>query len=102
MKTQDKDRLTKIGDTGAEAIAHRLRAARQVAGLRQTEVAAAIGISSKTLHSQEAKGAPSIATMRYYYRNFRIDFNFFIHGDYAQLPGDVQTALFDALAATAK
>jgi len=37
--------------------------------------------------------------MRYFYRAHRIDFNFLLHGDFAQLPADVQARLFAALEA---
>jgi hypothetical protein len=35
--------------------------------------------------------------MRFYFRAHRIDFNFLMHGDFAQLPADVQAQIFDAL-----
>jgi hypothetical protein len=37
--------------------------------------------------------------MRYFFRSHRIDFNFLIHGEFAQLPADVQDRLFSALEA---
>ena len=35
--------------------------------------------------------------MLYFKRNHRIDFNFFMDGDWVQLPGDVQSKLFPIL-----
>ncbi len=35
--------------------------------------------------------------MRYYYRMHRLDFNFLMNGDWAQLPASMQEPLFVAL-----
>ena len=77
-----------------------MRAARKVAGLSQKEIAVVAGVKNTVISNAEA--GETLATrpaMSYYYRAHRIDFNFLMNGDFAQLPGDVQEALFPALEA---
>lgn len=97
MNIDEKEALARLGDTSAEAISVRLRAARTSTGLSQKAFAEAAEVGQTTYNSQEIKGSPSIAVMRYLYRGHRIDFNFVLHGDFSHLPPDVQTALFAAL-----
>ncbi|MEO3479403.1 XRE family transcriptional regulator [Phaeobacter sp. CAU 1743] len=97
MDIEQKEQLAQTGDVSPEAIRSRLLAARKSIGMQQLEVAKELGLKKTTFHSQESRGAPSIKTMRYYYRQHRIDFNFILHGDFAQLPQDVQDRLFAAL-----
>lgn len=99
MDIDKKEQLARTGDVSPGAIRLRLLAARRTTGLQQLEVAKALGLKKTTFHSQESRGAPSITTMKYYYRQHRIDFNFLLHGDFAQLPQDVQDRLFAALEA---
>lgn len=70
-----------------------------MAGAAQKDIAEAVGIK-KTAYSNMETGRsfPSRTVMRWFYRLHRIDFNFLMHGDFAQLPGDVQDRLFPALA----
>ncbi|MBL3571350.1 hypothetical protein BV509_20455 [Rhodovulum sulfidophilum] len=97
---ESREQLTLLGNTSPEAISLRLRAAREAAGYaQQKDFAAEAGLSATTYNSQEKRGAPSIPVMKILYRRHRIDFNFVLHGDFAQLPGDVQERLFEALAA---
>ena len=98
MRFEEKETLTRQRDTSDEAVAVRLKAAVTVTGLRQNEIAAALNLSSKTLNSQIMKGRPSIDLMAFLYREHRIDFNFVLFGDFAQLPSDVQAELLTALA----
>ena len=99
MDFATKERLARTGDTTKEAIGLRLRAARIAAGYKQKDFAAMLELKPQTYNSQETKGAPSIDVMRHLYRAHRIDFNFILHGDFAQLPGDVQDSLFAVLSA---
>lgn len=98
MDIEQKERLARINDMGIEACAIRLRAARQATGLPQKDLAKAAGVSKSVLNNAEAGLTfPGRDVMRYLYRAHRIDFNFLMNGDFAQLPGDVQDALFPAL-----
>lgn len=98
---ESREKLTLLGDTSPEAISIRLRAAREAAGYaQQKDFAAEAGLSATTYNSQEKRGAPSITVMKILYRQHRIDFNFVLHGDFAQLPGDVQERLFEALSSS--
>lgn len=100
MEPQEKQRLSRHNDMSKEARAIRLRAARLAAGLAQTDVAAAIGVTGGAIGEMESgRNPPSDAVMRFMFYEHRIDFNFLINGDYAQLPGDVQARLFPALEA---
>ncbi len=92
-----RERLARTGDTSDDAISARLKAAERVSGMAQKEIAAHLGLSPTTLNSQVRSGRPSIKLMRFYYRSFRIDFNFILHGDLPQLPSNVQLELLDAL-----
>lgn len=95
-----KARLAHIGDISVEASSIRLAAARAMTGLRQQDVADAVNIR-KTAYSNMETGRsfPTRPVMRFFYREHRIDFNFLMNGDYAQLPADVQTQLWPALEA---
>lgn len=98
MNIEHKEQLTRFQDTSGRAISVRLVAARHAAGFPQQKAfAEALGLKQTTYNTQEIKGSPSFEVMRYLARNHRIDFNFIIHGDFVQLPSDVQTALFAAL-----
>lgn len=99
MKTTEKSALTRHGDWSDEAIAARLAAAVAVTGVQQQELAQSTGIPKTTLNTQIKKGRPSVDFMTVLYRDHRIDFNFVLYGDYAQLPGDVQDQLLAALSA---
>ncbi|HDZ53384.1 MAG TPA: XRE family transcriptional regulator [Sulfitobacter litoralis] len=77
------------------ACALRILVAREVTGLSQLEVSQRAGIANNALNNMErARQFPNREIMRYYHRAHRIDFNFLMHGDFAQLPMDIQEALF--------
>lgn len=98
MDFEQKQRLAWSGDMGLAACAVRLRAARHVAGLQQKEMAEECGVSKTVYNNAEAGSTyPNRAVMKHFYRAYRIDFNFLMNGDFAQLPGDVQERLFPAL-----
>lgn len=102
MDVDQKEALARVGDMGRDAIAYRLRAARTATGLGLEVLARDMGegmTKQKLRNAEKADNYPSNALMRYYYRAHRIDFNFIIHGDFAQLPADVQARLFAALEA---
>lgn len=102
MELEHKESLARVTDMGIEACAVRLRAARGVTGKAQKDLAAAMGVSATTLNNAErALTYPSRGMMVYLFRAYRIDFNFILHGDFAQLPGDVQENLFAELATLA-
>ena len=100
MDIEQKERLARLGDISPDAVRARLLAARNSIGMKQQDMASEVGLKKTTFNSQETRGAPSAVTMRYYHRQHRIDFNFILHGDFAQLPQDVQERLFTELAAS--
>lgn len=98
MNWDQKERLMLTGDSSKEAVGVRLKAARQVAGISQVELGNAIGkVTSAVNNMEKARSFASIDVMRYFYREHRIDFNYFIAGLYSQLPADVQDDLLAAL-----
>lgn len=98
MTAEEKLKAFRTGDGSHEAIALRLRCARRAAGfVKQKQLADALGVSKTTYGHQEKQGKPPISTIRYLYLNHRIDFNFILNGDFAQLPGDVIASLETAL-----
>lgn len=98
MEIDAKERLARKNDMSLEAMAIRLRAAQKATGLNQKQLAEAAGVKNTVVsNAQAGMTAPSHPVMRYLYRAHRIDFNFLLHGDFAQLPGDVQEQLFPCL-----
>jgi transcriptional regulator with XRE-family HTH domain len=102
MDIDEKESLARTGSFDVAACAIRLIASRTVAGLEQQELASACGVTKSAINNAEAGlSYPSRDVMRYLYKAHRIDYNFILNGDFAQLPGDVQAALFPALSAAA-
>lgn len=98
MDYETKATLAHTNDMSLVACTIRLRAARAVTGLAAKDLAAACGMSKQALSSaMNAVTYPSRELMKLLYREHRIDFNFMMNGDFVQLPGDVQDALFSAL-----
>jgi transcriptional regulator with XRE-family HTH domain len=99
MNIDQMTALARVNDMGLAAVAIRLRAARTVSGLQQKELAEAVGHGKSAVNNAEmGLTYPSREVMKFLYRAHRIDFNFILNGDFAQLPGDVQLAPFAALA----
>lgn len=100
MDYEEKARLARLDDDGLAACAIRLRAAVSLTGKLDKDFAADAGISKTVLSNAMAgKTYPNRDVMKHLYRSYRIDFNFMMNGDFVQLPGDVQEALFPALVA---
>lgn len=100
MDLHIKETLARKGDMGIVACAIRLTAARMTTGLAQKDLASEAEVGKTALNNAErALTYPSREVMVYLFRAHRIDFNFILHGDFAQLPGDVQAKLFPALEA---
>lgn len=102
MEIEQKEQLARRGDMSRAAMALRILAARKAIGLGQDQLARDMGegmTKQKLRNAEKADNDPPKTLMRYFYRAHRIDFNFLLHGDFAQLPADVQTRLFSALEA---
>jgi transcriptional regulator with XRE-family HTH domain len=98
MELTEKQALARTGSMTVDACAIRVRAARYVALMEQQDLAKAGGVSKSALSNVEAGLAfPNRALMHYLFHAHRIDFNFILDGQFSQLPGDVQDALFPAL-----
>jgi len=100
MQIEEKEHLARLGDMSKQACALRLWVARAATGLSQLEVSQRAGIANNVLNNiEKARQFPNREVMKYYHRAHRIDFNFLMHGDFAQLPSDVQAQLFKHLEA---
>ena len=98
MHHTEKDKLALRGNDSKEASAKRVKAARFVTGLNQLQFGKAAGISKAAVSNiEKTLSFPTRPLMQFLFRDHRIDFNFMINGDYAQLPSDVQDALFEQL-----
>lgn len=100
MNYEEKRRLARTGESEKIAASVRLRAARRVTGLSQEELGRAGGVKKAAVSNAENGSAfPNRSILIYLHREHRIDLNFMINGDFAQLPGDVQESLFASLSA---
>lgn len=98
MDLDEKKRLSSNGNTSKEACTTRFLAARITTGISQKDFAKEMNAQSSNISNTE-KGMqfPSRSAMHHLYGAYRIDYNFILRGDFAQLPSDVQDKLFDAL-----
>lgn len=100
MEIEQKEQLARRGDMTRAAMALRVLAARRAVGMGQDQLARDMGegmTKQKLRNAEKADNDPPKTLMRYFYRAHRIDFNFLLHGDFAQLPADVQGRLFAEL-----
>lgn len=100
MDYDEKRRLCRTGRADKDAAAVRLRAARRFTELSQEDLGKAGGVKKAAVSNAEKGIAyPNRSVLLFLHREFRIDLNFMINGDFVQLPGDVQDRLFDVLSA---
>lgn len=99
MENRTREELAMLGNMGLAAASIRLHAARLFTGMTQKEFADATKTGKTTYNNMEnGRSYPNRKVMAYLYRYHRIDFNFLMHGDFAQLPGDLTPQLFEKLA----
>jgi hypothetical protein len=94
-------RLAQTGDLSRQAACRRFRAAVHASGYAQQKAfAAALGIRGVTSVNNVFKERqfPSRDMIAVLFQGHRVDFNFVLAGQFSQLPGDLQDALFAALA----
>lgn len=98
MKGVEKSHLTQRGDISNQAAGRRFKAARKMVGLSQVQLAERISRSDTTVIAiEKGRQLPTWPQMAWFFENHRVDFNYFINGEFAQLPGDVQIGLFATL-----
>lgn len=86
MDFEKKARLAALGHYDKASAARRLRAARQSIGYTTRDVAAALRRTQPGITSAEnAKILPSWTLMMWFFKNHRIDINFFVGGSFSQL-----------------
>jgi transcriptional regulator with XRE-family HTH domain len=100
MDYRQLEQLALPGDISKEAVGLRMAAGLKVANLKQAELARAINRTQGAIGNAVAgSNYPSIDALQELYRLTRVDFNFFLVGQTAQLPADVQARLLYALEA---
>jgi len=98
MDINEKKRLALTGQMSQEACAVRLNAAFMIYGKKQIDLAEQVKQGKTSINNQlKGRQFPSREVLAYFFEEYRIDFNFFYAGLFAQLPGDVQDQLFAAL-----
>ncbi len=104
MDVKRFDELARRGDDSREACGVRARAAIIAAGYSSNgEFARETGQTANAISNGNVGLVyPSRRTMLALYRRHRIDPTFIMIGEYSQLRGDVQRAIFEALCAEGK
>jgi transcriptional regulator with XRE-family HTH domain len=98
MDFETKEALAMTRDGEAKAAAIRLKAARLYTGLSQEEFGSKGGVKKAAIGNiEKGRSFPARPLMTFLFREHRIDFNFLIYGEFAQLPADVQDRLFPLL-----
>lgn len=98
MNYDEKTTLAMTGRYDNEAAGTRVLAARRALKLSQQDLGQAIDRSVTTIIAiEKGRQLPSWTLMMWFHNNHRIDANYFVGGEFAQLPGDVQALLFDSL-----
>lgn len=98
MDFETKERLAMTRDAGSKASAIRIKASRLYTGLSQADFGAKGKIRTAAVSNiEKGRSFPARPLMTYLFREHRIDFNFLIYGEFAQLPQDVQERLFPLL-----
>ncbi|MEL6377979.1 MAG: XRE family transcriptional regulator, partial [Pseudomonadota bacterium] len=98
MNFEQMKQMARTGSYTNEAAAHRLLAARKACKLSQSDLGAAVSRNATTIIAiEKARQLPSWALMMWFHNHHRIDVNFFVAGEFSQLPGDVQEMLFESL-----
>lgn len=101
LRDMDYRRLSELalpGDISKAAVGLRLAAGLKVANMSQAELGRTINRTQGAIGNAVAgNNYPSVEALQTLYRQARIDFNFFLAGETAHLPGDVQMRLLVAL-----
>lgn len=99
-----RQKLAKYRDESFDAVAHRLRAARFVAGVSKVEISRS-GLFPPALDHIEAAEAgrvmPDYILLDYYRRKLGLRDAFFEQGEVDHVPWAIEDRLFDALKSTA-
>jgi DNA-binding XRE family transcriptional regulator len=91
-------KLAMTGQSGNDAAALRVLAARKYSGLSQDALAAKIDRKETTITAiEKGRQLPSWQLMMWFHQNKRIDPTFFVAGEFNHLSGDVQDGLFGLL-----
>ena len=98
MDFQIKEKLAFTRMSGLIESGIRIRAARHYAGLSQQELGDVVNLKKATVSNiEKGRAYPTRPLMVYFYRNWRIDINFLVCGEFSQLPSDLQKDLFSLL-----
>lgn len=97
-----KRRLARSGDDSMAAMAHRLRAARFVAGVSQVQIARSGWSRPDLAHIEAAEAGlvmPNSGLLRFYWWKLKLTAEFFDEGQVKDIPFAVEGRLFAALQA---
>lgn len=98
MDADQKDTLAMTRNSSAIACGRRLRVGREVAELTQKQLAEATGKTKASISNAEnGLSFPGRDAQLHLHRNYGIDFNFLVVGEYVQLPSPLQDLLFERL-----
>lgn len=99
MTYEEKMRLARTGDYSDEAASMRLRAARMMSGLSQLALGKEIGVGKAAVNNMEnGRSYPNKKAFIFFHQSQRLDANYFVLGEFRQLPSDVQEGIFPLLA----
>lgn len=102
LRPEERRRLAMTKDDSKAAAAHRLRAARFVAGVSQVQVSRSGWFSPDLPHVKAAEAGlvmPDYALEDFYRRRLKLTANFFDWGEIKDIPVDIEDRLFAALKA---
>ena len=89
MDHEEKRELARLGDISTEATSFRMRAARMALGLSSKDMAEELGMPATSYGAYEnGKAHPKLAAIRYLYRQYDINFDFILYGDFRRLPAE--------------
>lgn len=95
---EEKRELARLSDISTEATSFRMRAARMALGLSSKDMAEQLGMPATSYGAYEnGKAHPKLAAIRYLYRQYDINFDFILYGDFRRLPADIQERIFAAM-----
>ena len=98
MDHEEKRELARLGDISTEATSFRMRAARMALGMSSKDMAEELGMPATSYGAYEnGKAHPKLAAIRYLYRQYDINFDFILYGDFRRLPAELQERVFDAM-----
>lgn len=102
LRLDERWRLARFGDYSRAATAHRLRAARFVAGVSPVQISRSGPWAPDLTHVEAAEAGrvlPGYALEGFYWRRLKLTADFFDAGQVKDIPVEIEDRLFAALKA---